>query len=271
MMKAKGLLLVFSTLLLASQAFAGWVMEEVTTDIEGNKTTKTRYVQNNKVKDVGPEEITMLDLEKNLFYMISPSPEYKVYWCGTPEQMQKEMEETRKKMEEEYLKKMSPEQREAYKQYQEKMKGETKEPAKGKKLKVEVKKTSETTTIAGYPTRKYQVWVNGELKEEKWISKKIKPTDEIDLEKLEKFLKAMSGPEAEESYESSPDYMHLMEIGAEMKTIGYHEEGSEITEMEKIEKKKIPYSEFEVPKGYRKLSLFELQQLQKTMKKKEEK
>ena len=119
--------------------------------------------------------------------------------------------------------------------------------------------------------KQYQVWVNGELKEEKWISTKIKPTDEIDLEKLEKFQKAMGGPEAEESYESSPEYMHLMEIGAEMKTIGYHEGGSEITEMKKIEEKEIPDSEFEVPKGYRKISLFELHQLQETMERKEEK
>jgi hypothetical protein len=268
-MKAKGLLLVFSTLLLASQSFAGWVGEQVTTDTEGEKTTEITYIQNNKMKNVGPEEITMFDLEKGLFYMISPSPEHKVYWCGTPEQMRKEMEETQKKMEEEYLKQMSPEQREAYKQYQEKMKGETKEAAKEKKIKVEVKKTSETTTIAGYPTRKYQVWVNGELKEELWISTKIKLIDEFDLNKLEKLTEAMSGPEAEESYESSPDYMQLMEIGTPMKTISYHEGGSWITETKTIEKKQIPNSEFEVPKGYRKLSLFELQQLQETMRKKE--
>lgn len=268
-MKAKGLLVVFSTLLLASQSFAGWVIEDVITGIEGKETTEISYVQDNKIKHVGSEGIMMFDLEKNLFYMISPSSEYKVYWCSTPEQMRKEMEETQKKMEEEYLKKMSSEQREAYKQYQEKMEGETKESAKEKKLKVEVKKTSETATIAGYPTRKYQVWANGELKEEKWISTKIKLTDEIDLKKLVKLQKAMSGPEGEKSYESSPEYMQFMEIGTPMKTIGYYEGGTEITETKKIEKKKIPGSEFEVPKGYRKISLFELQQLQETMRKKE--
>ena len=260
---AKVFLLLLVTLLLTPPIFAGWVGEQVTTDSEGKETTEINYMQQNKVKTVGAEEIIIIDLEKNLFYMISP--EHKVYWSGIPEQMRKEMEETQKKMEEAYLQKLTPEQQEQYKKYKESTEKETKEAAKEKKIKLEVKKTSETTTIAGYPTRKYQVWVNGELKEEKWISTKIKIIDEIDLEKLEKFQKAMSGLEAEESYGSSPDYMHLMEIGAEMKTIVYYEGGSTITETKKIEKKQIPDSEFKVPKGYRKLSLFELQKLEEGM------
>lgn len=264
-MRARGLLLVLSALFLASQGFAGWVGEQVNTGPQGEETTETIYVQKNKMKTVGPEGTIMFDLEKGLFYMISPSPEHKVYWCGTPEEMRKETEETKKKMEEEFLKQLPPEQREAYEKRREEMKGETEEPKGEKKLIVEVKKTSETAAIAGYPTRKYQVWVNGELRKELWLSTKIRLADEVDLKKMRKFSEAMSGPEAEESYESSPDYMQLMETGAEMKSISYHGGGSWTTEMKKIEQKKIPDSQFEVPKGYRKVTLFELHQLQQSM------
>ncbi len=256
-MKTKGLLSVFITLFLASQAFAGWVMEEVTTRREGEKDTTIQYVQKNMVKSVD-SETTMLDLEKGMIYFLIP--EHKAYWSGTPEEWRKGMEEGQKQMEEAQLKKMTPEQRDAYKQYKKKMEEEAKKQTPKKKVKVDVKKTSGKATIAGYSGQKYQVWVDEKLKEELWICAKINPKDEIDLPKLVQLTKAMSGPEAEESYESSPEYMALLvEQGASLKTINYDEEGNKnyVTETVKVEKKNIPNSEFEVPKGYKKLSTAE--------------
>ncbi len=255
-MKAKGLLLIFSTLLLASQAFAGWVVEEVTTNREGEKTTRITYIQNNRMKSVGSETM-MFDLEKGLIYFLSP--ERKAYWSGTLEEYRKGMKEGQKQMEEAQLKKMTPEQRKAYKQYKDKMEEETKEPTLKKKVKVEVKKTSGKTTIAGYSGQKHQVLVDGKLKEELWICSKINIKDELDLNKFTQIMEAMRGPEAEESYESSPEYMKLIEQGYPLKRLTYDEEGNkeEVTEAKKVEKKNIPDSEFEAPKGYKKLSTAE--------------
>jgi len=267
-MKAKVILSLFIVLFLTSQAFAGWMVESVNRDTNGEETTEILYVQKNKMKSVGPEMIMITDLDKNLLYIVNPKPEFKIYWSGTPEEMRKEIEEMTKQMEEAYLKNMSPEQREQYKQYKESMKEKPKEPPTKKKF--EVKKTSEKAIVAGYPTRKYQVWVNGELKEELWISSKIKIKDEIDLNKLEKFKEAMSGPEEEESYESSPEYMALMEQGIPLKSINYSNQGNSVNEVKKVEKRKIPDSEFKVPKGYKKISLLELHQLQEMMEQKEE-
>jgi len=261
-MKAKVFFSLLIVLFLTSQAFAGWVVERVNRDFEGEETTEITYVQKNKMKIVEPKMIIMVDLEKNLYYIVSRGPEFKLYWSGTPEQMRKEGEEMAKQMEEAYLKKLSPEQREQYNQYKESMKEETKGSTIEKKIEVNAKKTSEKATIAGYPTRKYQVWVDGELREELWISSKIKVKDEIDLNKLEKFQEAMSGPSEEESYESSPEYKKLMEQGTPLKSIEYYDQGNTVTEVKKVEKKQIPDSEFKVPKGYRKISLLELQQLQ---------
>jgi len=259
-MKTKGLLSVSITLFLASQAFAGWVIEEVTMYGEGEKTTNITYLQKNRMKSVD-SEIMMFDLEKGMIYFLLPERE--IYWSGTTEEYQKAMEEGSKQMEEAQLKKMTPEQREAYKQYKKKMEEEAKKQIPKKKVKVEVKKTSEKVTIAGYSGQKYQVWVDGKLKEELWICAKISPRDEIDLPKLVQFTKAMSGPgEEEDSYESSPEYMKLatyMEQGYRLKSVTYDEYGNKdyVTEAVKIEKKNIPNSEFEVPKSYHKLSAAE--------------
>lgn len=254
-MKEKGIFLVFITLFLASQAFAGWVMEEVSSYGEEQKSTDIRYVQQNKVKSVG-SKTTIINLEKGIFCFTVPDRE--VYWSGTPEEFRKLMEEGRKMMEEQQLKSMTPEQREAYQQYMKQREEEAKTIAP--KQKVEVKKTSNKAKIAGYSGQKYEVWVDGKLKEELWLCADIMPQDEIDIKKLEQFFETMYGSgEREGSYKSSPEYEKIatyMEQGYKLKNIKYDEYGMEksVKEAVKIEKKNIPDSEFEVPKNYKKLN-----------------
>ena len=254
-MKRKGLFLAFITLFLASQAFAGWVMEEVSYYGEEQKTTDIRYVQQNKVKSVS-SKTTIIDLEKGIFCFTVPERE--VYWSGTPEEFRKLMEESKKMMEEHQLESMTPEQIEAYKKYKKQREEEVKTVPP--KQKVEVKKTSKKAKIAGYSSQKYEVWVDGKLKEELWLCAEIMPLDEIDIKKLEQFFETMSGSgEREGSYHSSPEYEKIatyMEKGYKLKNITYDEYGMEksVSETVKIEKKNIPDSEFEVPKNYKKLN-----------------
>ena len=254
-MKEKGLFLAFITLFLASQAFAGWVMEEMSSYGEEQKTTDIRYIQQNKMKSVG-SKTTIVDLEKGIFYFIVPERE--AYWSGTPEEFRKLMEEGQKMMKEQQLKSMTPEQREAYKQYMKTREEEVKTVPP--KQKVEVKKTSEKAKIAGYSGQKYEVWVDGKLKEELWICADIMPQDEIDIKKLVQFFKTMyKSDEDEGSYESSPEYKKIAiygEKGANLKSLTYDEYGMEesVSETVKIEKKNIPDSEFKVPKNYKKLN-----------------
>ena len=255
--KTKGILLVFISLFLVSQAVAGWVIKEVATNSEGDKDTTIIYFQKNMFKSVD-SQIMMFDLEKGLIYFIVP--ERKIYWRGTTEEYQKAMEEGMKQMMEEQLKKMTSEQRDAYKLYKKKMEKEAKKVSSQKKIKVVVKKTSEKSSFAGYSGQKYQVLVDGKLKEELWICAKINLKDEIDLNKLIMLMNAMSGPgEKDDSYEYSPEYVKLMEQGYPLKSIEYDDEGNkeDVTEAVKVEKKNIPNSEFKAPKGYRKLSASE--------------
>ncbi len=263
-MKTKGWLLVFILLVLASQAFAGWVIEEVTGYAEGEEIRETSYFQNNRIKIVDSEQIMIFDLEKGVLYFLNPNRE--IYWSGTPEELQKGMKEAMKRQMEKILEGMPPEQREAYKQYLEEIQGEAKETTTEKKLNVQVQKTSEKATVAGYPTQKYEVWVDEELKQDLWIATAINLTDEIDLNEFAKFIEALSGLEEEEAYESSPQYMALLGQGYPLRSIEYDEEGEEtVTEVVKAEKKKIPDSEFAVPKSYGKVSIEELWQQEQSI------
>lgn len=261
-MKAKGFFLVSMLLLLTSQAFAGWVIEEVSGYPEEEEIRETTYFQKNRIKIVESEQtmmIVIVDLEKGVLYFLNSDRE--IYWSGTPEEFQEGIKEAVKLQVEKMLKEMPPEQREAYEQFMEGMEEETKEPTAEKKLKVEVRKTSEMATVVGYSTQKYQVWVDGELKEELWISTEINLKDEIDLKKFVQFIKAASGPGEEELYESSPEYMGLMKQGYPLRSIEYDQgEEQTVTEVVKVEKRQIPDSEFEVPKSYRKVSIGEMWQ-----------
>ncbi len=254
-MKKKKLFLAFITLFLISQAFAGWVIEEMSSYGEEQKTTEINYVQQNKVKSVG-SRTTIINLEKGIFYFIVSERE--TYWSGTPIEFRKLMEEGKKMMEEHQLKNMPPEQREAYKQYMKTREEEVKTVPP--KQKVEVKKTSGKAKIAGYSGQKYEIWVDGKLKEELWVCADIMPQDEIDINKLEQFFETMNEPNKDEgSYKSSPEYEKIatyMEKGYKLKKITYDEHGMEksVSETVKIEKKNIADSEFKVPKNYKKLN-----------------
>ncbi len=255
-MKTKGFFLVLILLLLASQAFAGWVIEEVAGYAEGQETRETIYFQKNRIKILTSEMIMIYDLEKGVLYFLNPDRE--IYWSGTPEQFLKDMKETMKLQMEKMLEEMTPEQREAYKKVMEEM-AEAKKATPEKKVKVEVKKTSEKATIAGYSTQKYQIWVDGELKEELWISTEINLKDEIDLKKFVQLFEALDAAAGEESYKSSPEYMGLMKQGYWLRSIDYTfgEKGT-VREATKVEKKRIPDSEFKVPQGYRKVGIGEI-------------
>ncbi|MCK4547008.1 MAG: DUF4412 domain-containing protein [Candidatus Eisenbacteria sp.] len=255
-MKTVALFCAMVILLMASPVLAGWVVEEVSGDAEDQEVT-TLYIQDNKIKAVG-SQIMIFDLEKGTFCVVIP--QQKVYYIGQVGEMQKQAEAVGKRMEEEYLKQLPPEQREAYEQYRKSMKKE--EPPAARKLKVQVKKTSEKPKIVGYSTQKYEVRVDGELVEELWIAPDVNVGAEIDLGKYREFSTSMSSGSAEASYSLAEEYMALMERGYPLKKIEYEEGEQTVTEATKAEKKKIPDSEFRPPKSFRKADMEEMMRAQ---------
>jgi hypothetical protein len=181
-------------------------------------------------------------------------PGDKIYYGGRPEEILNGADRAAKLNEDLRLKDLSPEQRKMVLEYRNSL-SQQKNSAVEKKLQIEVKKTRKKAVIAGKPTQKFQVWVQGKLKEDLWIYEKIKLNAEIDLKKYVELMEAMSGPGNAKFYESSPEYMNLLEHGYSLKTIKYEEEGSRTTEVIQIEQKTIPDSEFQIPADYQRVDI----------------
>lgn len=254
-MKVKICLAVVLSILFASQAFAGWAIKEVMRGTEGEEDTRTVFFQNNQIKMVEADETSIFDLKNGIFYLLNP--EQKIYCSGTPSTLQKSVEEASSKMMEAQMKELPPEQREAYKKAIEQMKLQESKETPADKLQVEVKKSPETITVAGFQGKRYQVLVNGKPTEDLWISKEINLNDEIDVDKSISFFKAMSEPRQEAFFEASPEYIELMKQGYAIKSTQYDEMGSIVTEVVEAQKKQIPESEFRAPQDYRKVSVQE--------------
>jgi len=254
-MKTKALILVFVALLLASNAFAGWVIKQAAQYEKEAKEEQTLYFQKNKVKFVHKDASMIFNVDEGTMCFVKP--DNKQYWCGTPQEMRKAIEDATKSMMEEQMKNVPPEQREMMKKYMEQ--AQKKETPK-KEISVKVKKTGDKATVAGYSGTKYRILVDGKLTEELWIAPKITIGTEIDRKKWEKMQKAMAEiGGAEAGYSASEEYLDVMEEGGVIKSIAYYEKDAKgVTVATKIEKKKIPASEFQVPKGYKKVSLNEV-------------
>jgi hypothetical protein len=128
--------------------------------------------------------------------------------------------------------------------------------------KVSLKKTNETSKIAGYNTKKYEIYENGKLQSEYWVSKEPGFADELDLNKMSKLMNDVKrisqniGGSASISDDEYKIFQDIYDDGYPMKTV-YHSPDSNVVFVEEItsvKKENIPPSEFEPPAGYEKIT-----------------
>lgn len=237
-----------------SETMAGMVVTSVSKQ-GASMEEEVAYVENNRMIVKSRDSFFMMDAGKNVCYL--GDAKRKAYWRGAPEELGGGGQQMMKEEMEKAMAGMSPEEKESFKQMMGKMMGMGKDP--GKKPKVEVKKAGEKEKIAGYNAVKYQILVDGELKEEQWLSEELSLAAEIDMEKMLEMSKAMtkmtSGGGV--TYKEDPAYLALMTKGLAMRTKTYAGGGAFVTEVVKVEKKKLGDSPFQVPEGYKEVSLRE--------------
>ncbi|QTA89069.1 DUF4412 domain-containing protein [Desulfonema magnum] len=255
-MKIRIFLLTVLFLGITSGAFAGWVFVE-----KSQGDTHTSYLQDNRMKFVAGDHLIIFDLDKNKICFADPKK--KTYWMGSPEefaaQTRKSMENIDKMMEKQ-LAKLPPAQREKMKST---ILQQMKKHADAPLPKVEVRATDQSGKIAGYEVRKYEILFNGQLRQDQWIAKDIMVDKEVDMKRFGKMMKTFHagiGRSAEDIAMASPKVTELMSLkGWPLKKTDYDEEGyPETDEVIKVEKKSLPPSTFDIPKGYRKLSMSEI-------------
>lgn len=234
-------LLIFAVLFafcgFAQNAYPGLVMEQVTYEQGATDKQKiTLYAQDNKLKQVENtgafSPAVIFDLESG--YIIFINDEKKLYIVLNRD---------------EYLK------------YIESFMSETKDQTRATR-DVKLKKTGETENIAGYESTKYEIYDNGELQTEYWVSKEPGFGDEVDLDKMSRLMndvKNISQNIGGAASISENEYKIIQQIyrdGYPMKTV-YHSLDDDtvvVEEIVNVKKRDIPASEFQPPAGYEKIT-----------------
>lgn len=252
-MRAKSMSSFFLAILLlflvAASAQAGWVIHE-----KQGPNQSVLYIQDNHMRTDAAGKIILMDLDKQELFFVDPAR--KAYWGGKVAEFKKFMEKTMGQMKQmlsqmkEAMKQMPPEQRKAM---MEMMKQNM--PSKQPPPRVSVRKTGQTGKVAGYKVRKYEVVVNGKLREEQWVASGVDVADELDPDKLAEFVEAMSVASPEDAYHSSPEVMALFKKGYPLKRKTLTPNGAHVTVATKVAEKSLSSNLFQLPKGYRKVNL----------------
>jgi len=120
--------------------------------------------------------------------------------------------------------------------------------------------------IAGYPTSKYSINVDGELFEEKWITNDPSLNSILNVNKSTQKLMSKTitcalpdGWPLNSSPEFSAEYKEVENSGIELKSVSHEYGSAEInTDVISIDKEDIPDEEFDVPGDYENIGFKEL-------------
>jgi hypothetical protein len=218
-------------------AFPGLIMEQVGYQQgAGDKQKVTIYIQDDKFKQVengGPfSPAVIFDLNSGDIMFVND--EKKLYIILNRD---------------EYLK------------YIESVIAENKDVATSSR-NITLKKTDETAAIAGYNSKKYEIYDNGKLQSEYWVTSDSGFSEELDMQKMSKLMNEVKrisqnvGGSASISDNEYKIFQEIYEDGYPMKTVYHSPEGDKVfvEEIITVKKQDIPPSEFQPPAGYEKIT-----------------
>jgi hypothetical protein len=257
------LLPVFLFLMTGSYSLArpGWVItERISGPGIDYAQESTIYIKDNRIKSVEGEHQFIFDLNNWQLTLILPS--LQGYWSGSPSKFLEQTAEIAL----EYLKEGIMQADENDKPYLESLYEDLKmEIGQGTagvsfigQLPVEIVMTGRQDIILGYPVNQYFVYSDGTRVEELWLTPRIRLGDVYDYEKFRAFSDEMTWGQIFQDYRSSEQYIHLLKHGLPLKTFEFDLEGLvSVTEAIRIENTDIPGNTFQVPPGYKPVTLRE--------------
>jgi Domain of unknown function (DUF4412) len=252
------------------QSFAGLVMERERYEEGGQKVRGTIYMQDNKVKSFDEEGQFSAIFDLNTGEMIQVDNLSKTYSSTKAEDYFAYYKQYSLKMKTAMMQQLSelPPNQRTQAEGMMKRQGIELPGNNVRPVDVTLKKTGDTDKIAGYEAVKYEIYRDGKLDQEIWTSSYVGFQEEIDtkemieyLSELRKIEDSMRGSSLL-SQASEQTYTEVFSTGFPMKTIDYPLSGNSIVEETiKVSKKKIDSSEFQAPKGYKKVPLQQMLQL----------
>ena len=259
----------------AGPASAGWVIDEEAKGVEGEGRPPVRHqamLQANRMKrvmlgaDGSPTHAFILDLDAETITTVDYQG--RRYVSGTLQEFvqmttdamkmaqdaQGQMGEAMAKMRE-AMKNMPPEQR---KMMEETMRSRMPQPGAApqecRQPKVEVRRTGEEVTIAGYRAAQYEVLADAKLESEVWVARDLTAWRELDAKKLQRFGTEMAkiarcAPGQSRAGFGHDQSMQLAIEGYPVRTVS--KSGGKVTsEVVKAATRALPAAEFEPPAGF---------------------
>jgi hypothetical protein len=249
----------FFFLIIVAPLHAGWVITEKARYPDNTFYESTIYFQNNLVKTVDGDNVTIFDLSRRELTFLNLQT--KTFWQGSAERYKREIKQITIDRISEELEEIPETQREHYRELYENLVRDKHNPAPAfyTDVATRLEMTSEQSTILGYVARKYRLFVDGLLKEEIWLSSGISVSKEVNLEKFRLFLNEISFGNIETDHRSSREYLHLLNSGYPLISKEFTAEEEILTEVTKAERKQLPAYEFQVPQGFVETDLKELE------------
>ncbi len=242
----KGMVLAAGiALMIPSQVLAGYEITQSQTGMHGATTSKI-FISKNKYMVIQPESRMSINFATQRISMTNE--DQKTYWEGTVDEYLRTLQDVQNasmaRMKE-MLQKLPESQR---KEIMAIHGIDTGKPV----IRVTVKRTGKTETIAGYKAEQYSVNNNGEPFEELWLAKGLNIGAEIGPEKLQVFLaklkKTTMGGATQAGIALSKAYLNLSRQGYPLKQV--FEKTMMTVTADSVKKASIPDAVFQVPAGY---------------------
>lgn len=274
---ARGFTFLFIMMLvmgsIAQSALAGLIMEQVRYQKGSSEKSKGKiYISNNRIKVAGEGEQMVAVFDLNSGDMIQIDNQGKRYVVAKPEEYFKAIQDITVKMKAEIQKQLSqlpPEQRAKVEEMM-KAQGLTPPGENPDPKKLTLKETNKTEAIAGYKSQKFEVYENGELGEEIWVSNDAAFRKEFDLQKMANYIRELreisenAGGNNASWSENEKVFKQIYESGFPMRSIDYSvSNAAYIEEIVNVTKANIPDKEFQPPNDYKKVTLQEMMKLSK--------
>ncbi len=268
-----------SVIVWTGEASAGWVIDQV---VKGGAEGARQQVslQSNRMKtlmlgedgapfaafilDLNAETITQVDYNKK-HYITTTVQEFGQMMTGVQQVMSGHMASVMKEMQEQ-MKDMPEEQRKLVEQMMRSHMPQTESDSQEcVEPKIDLKKTGEEVTIAGYPAVRYDVLTDGKPESEIWVAKGITAWREMDPEKLERFAAEIAKlaprcgrAQGQRGFVADDPSWKLVNEGYPVRTVHRGGGGSVTVEVVKAESRTVPVAEFQPPATFARKTIREL-------------
>jgi len=240
---------------------AGWIITQVSNGSFGEEKTETVYIQNNKMKTVTDDGMMIFDLNTNQFYVFNTK--HKMYWNGTMKEYSNKVAEVVKLQIEMAVNKLPPEQKASGRKmyqimYADMQKCYSNQHLPKDKFVIEVRKIPERETFAMYQAQKHELWVDGVLREEIWISEQLNVCNDFDMLKYNKLMCELKWNLQNIAFQNTSEYNLLFKKGYFFKSVEYQNGEVSTTEVTDVEEKMLSANEFSPPTDFKRVDLLEI-------------